>query len=125
MRSTRRHTIVIVLALAAAALAPPAVAQEEQPPDPPATALRVAIDRALGEHAFLLGEVVRGAIAGEPEFDAAAAVLEQNSGELIAVMADVYGTEAGNAFAEQWRNPLPIRDRLQRVPRRSIAGPAA
>jgi len=89
---------------AAATLAAPVVAQEEPEPDAPATALRVAIDRALGEHAFLLGEVVRSGIANGPDFDAAAAALEENSADVIGAIEDVYGAAAGEAFGEQWRN---------------------
>jgi hypothetical protein len=104
MRSTPRPTLLLVLALAAAMLATPVVAQEEQPPDAPATALRVALDRALGEHAFLLGEVVRSGITAGPDFDAAADALDQNSDDIVGAMTDVYGPEAGEAFEEQWRN---------------------
>lgn len=104
MTSNACRALVLVVALAAAMLSTPVVAQEERPPDAPATTLRLAIDRALGEHAFLLGEVVLSAIARTPDFRAAAAALEKNSSDLIGAIADVYGPEAGRAFAEQWRN---------------------
>lgn len=106
MRSTPRRAGPLVLALATALLATPVVAQEEQPPDPPATALRVALDRTLAEHAFLLGEVIRSGVADGPDFDAAADALEENTVELIAAIESVYGAEAGEAFAEQWRNHI-------------------
>jgi len=104
MSSSRHRTLTLILALVAIMLATPVAAVEERSPDAPATALRVAIDRALGEHAFLLGEVVRSGIANGPDFDAAAAALEENSADLIAAIEGVYGAEAGEAFAEQWRN---------------------
>lgn len=104
MRSIPRRTLLLVLALGASMLATPVVAQDERPPDAPATALRVALDRALGEHAFLLGEVVRSGIADGPDFDAAAAVLEANTSDVVSAIEDVYGADAGEAFAEQWRN---------------------
>jgi cytochrome c556 len=106
MRPSLRGTLVIVLALAAATLVAPVAAQEEGPPDAPATALRVAVDRTLGEHAFLLGEVVRSGIVEGPEFEAAAAALDENSSELIAVITEVYGEEAGRAFAELWHDHI-------------------
>ena len=103
MTPTRRRTIPVVLVLASLILATP-VAAVEPPPDPPATALRVVLDRALGEHAFLLGEVIRSGIAGAADFNAAAGALEQNSDDVIGAITDVYGAEAGAAFGEQWRN---------------------
>ena len=104
MTLTRRRTFSIALALGSLVLAAPAAAVEQAEPDPPATALRVALDRALGEHAFLLGEVIRSGIAGAADFNAAAAALEQNSDDVIGAITDVYGADAGAAFGEQWRN---------------------
>lgn len=103
MTPTRRRTIPVVLVLASVILTSP-VAAVDPPPDPPATALRVALDRALGEHAFLLGEVIRSGIAGAADFNAAAGALEQNSDDVIGAITDVYGADAGAAFGEQWRN---------------------
>jgi len=104
MRSLPRRTSLFLLPLVAAMLATPVVARDEPLAEAPATALRVALARALGEHALLLGEVVRSGIADAPDFGAAAASLEANSNDLIAAIEDVYGDEAGTEFAEQWRN---------------------
>jgi hypothetical protein len=104
MTSTSRRSLPLVLALAVAMFATPVAAQDEPPTDAPATALRILLDRALGEHAFLLGEVIRSGIAGAPDFSAAAATLEANSDDVIGGITDVYGAEAGEAFGEQWRN---------------------
>jgi hypothetical protein len=106
MRSTPPRAGLLVLALAAALVATPVAAQDEQPPDPPATALRVALDRTLAEHAFLLGEVIRSGVADGADFDAGADALEANTVELIAAIEGVYGADAGEAFAEQWRNHI-------------------
>ena len=84
----------------------PVVAQDELPPDEPATALRVQLDRALGEHAFLLGEVVRAGITGAPDFAAAADALDDNSGDVIGLITDVHGPAAGEAFAELWQSHI-------------------
>jgi len=104
MALTLRRTIPFVLALATVLVATPAAAVDEPAPDAPATALRVALDRALGEHAFLLGEVIRSGIAGAADFNAAAGALEQNSDDVIGAITDVYGVDAGEAFGAQWRN---------------------
>ncbi|MGH2380031.1 MAG: copper amine oxidase N-terminal domain-containing protein [Candidatus Limnocylindria bacterium] len=104
MTSVVRRRIPLILALAAAMFATPVVAQDEPPTDAPATALRIALDRALGEHAFLLGEVIRSGIADAPDFTAAADTLDANSGDVIGAITEVYGAEAGEAFGEQWRN---------------------
>src|SRR5918992_1247270 len=78
-RSTRALGISLLLLVAVVVGPGRAVAQDE---DAPATALRVTLDRLLGEHALLSMEVVRGAIEG------------------------IYGPDAGAAFAEQWRNHI-------------------
>lgn len=105
MKSVTRRSLRLAVSLLATVLwATPASAQDELPPDEPATALRVALDRALGEHAFLLGDVVRAGIVGGADFTAAANALEENSADVIGAITDVYGPEAGAAFGEQWQN---------------------
>ena len=99
-----RPSLVLGVLLAVALLAPSTAAQEPEDADAPATALRVALGRALGEHALLLGEVVRSGIADSPDFDAAAAALEANTEDVVAAIDAVYGAEAADAFAELWRN---------------------
>ena len=104
MTTRFRRFVEIILAVAMAAVAIPATGQEERPPEAPATTLRVALARALGEHAFLLGEVIRSGAADAPDFDAAAAVLDDNSADVIGAIEDVYGSDAAAAFGEQWNN---------------------
>jgi hypothetical protein len=99
-----RAIAACLLLVAAAAIGPPATSAAEE--DAPATALRVSLDRLLAEHALLSIEVVRSAIAGSPDFDAAAMVLEANTNEIIDAIGDVYGPEAEQAFGEQWRNHI-------------------
>jgi hypothetical protein len=101
----RRVVVTGLLVLASIAGSPHAAWGVEEE-DPPATALRVGLDRLLAEHALLSMEVVRSAIADAPDFDAAAGVLEENTSEIIAAIEDVYGPEAGAAFGEQWRNHI-------------------
>jgi hypothetical protein len=72
----------------------------------PAVNLRIELDRALGEHAFLSIEAMRQGIAGGPEFEVAAKVLEENTVEVVQLIRSTYGEEAADAFAEQWRNHI-------------------
>lgn len=88
----------------AVALVAPVAAQDELPPDEPATALRVAVDGALGEHALLVAEVVRSGVAGGPDFEAAAGALQDNSAAIVGLLEEVHGAEAAEAFGEQWNN---------------------
>jgi hypothetical protein len=100
----RRRVILLAVVAVLVAGTRPVAAQDEMPRDPPATALRLSLDRALGEHAFLLGEVVRSGIGNLPDFNAAAAALEANTTDVVALIEDVYGADAADAFAEHWRN---------------------
>src|SRR5439155_3723037 len=72
----------------------------------PATQLRVALDRVLAEHAFLIVQVMRTGLTPGPEFDAAANTLDANTNDLVAAIQRVYGKDAATAFAEQWRNHI-------------------
>jgi hypothetical protein len=74
--------------------------------DLPAVRLRIELDRALGEHAFLSIEAMRRGIAGGPEFEVAAEALEENTVEVVELIRAAYGDDAGDAFAEQWRNHI-------------------
>ncbi len=72
----------------------------------PAVGVRIALDRILAEHAFLTIEAMRTGIAGEAEFEVAAAALEENTVELVELVEVAYGREAADLFGEQWRNHL-------------------
>jgi hypothetical protein len=104
----RRHPTVLAAAvcgLLAAGLATPVAAQESAD-QAPATQIRVALDRVLAEHAFLIIQVMRTGLTPGPEFDAAAATLDTNTNDLVAAIRSVYGDAAATAFAEQWRNHI-------------------
>ena len=74
--------------------------------DLPAVSLRIALDRVLAEHAFLTIEAMRTGISGGAEFEVAAEVLEANTSEVVDLVEAAYGSEAADAFGEQWRNHL-------------------
>ena len=105
MRLSRALVILVVGSLLLALAAAPVAAQDE-PADAPATQLRVALDRVLAEHAFLIIEVMRTGLDGGPEYDAAADALNENTGDLIGAITSVYGEAAGDAVDEQWRNHI-------------------
>jgi hypothetical protein len=104
----RRRPIVraaAVCALVATSLAMP-VAAKETADEAPATQIRLALDRVLAEHAFLIVQVMRTGLTPGPEFNAAADTLDANTNDLVAAITSVYGKAAGTAFAEQWRNHI-------------------
>ncbi len=70
----------------------------------PAAELRVALDMTLAEHAFLLGEAMRAGLTMSDDFDAVGAALEANTTDLVGMVADVYGEEAGQSFGDLWRS---------------------
>jgi hypothetical protein len=72
----------------------------------PAAQLRVTLDTALAEHAFLVGEAIRSGLEMGPDFDAVGTALEGNTSDLIDLVADVYGAPAGDAFGDLWRSHI-------------------
>jgi hypothetical protein len=74
--------------------------------NPPAAQLRVALDTTLAEHAFLLSQAMRTGLSGGADFEAAGATLEENTVDLVNMIASVYGSAAGEAFGQQWRSHI-------------------
>ena len=70
----------------------------------PALDLRLTLDRLLGEHAYLAAIAMRARLTATDELDAAVAALDDNSGELAAQVAKIYGADAGAAFDSLWRS---------------------
>jgi hypothetical protein len=104
MRRHRPVPIAVLCGLLVAAVAAPTAAQD--PSEAPATQLRVALDRVLAEHAFLIVEVMHTGLTPNAEFEAAGDALDANTNDLVAAITSVYGKAAGDAFAEQWRNHI-------------------
>ena len=74
--------------------------------DEGAPALVQTLTDLLDSHVYLASIAVTvGLNSGldSPEFEAAAATLDQNSQDLAAAIESVYGPEAGKAFLKQWR----------------------
>src|SRR6266516_2523784 len=104
----RRHPTILAAAicgLLATGVAMP-VAAKESAEEAPATQIRVALDRVLAEHAFLIVQVMRTGLTPGPEFVAAGDTLDANTNDLVAAIQGVYGKDAATAFAEQWRNHI-------------------
>jgi hypothetical protein len=70
--------------------------------DSPAVELRSTLDHLLSEHAYLAVVAMRKGVDGKADFDAAAGALNQNTEDLSAAIASVYGEEAGAQFKKMW-----------------------
>jgi hypothetical protein len=99
------RALVFALLLVAPIMAPGAVTAA--PDDSlPAVQVRIALDRVLAEHAFLIIEAMLTAPDGGVEHDVAASVLGDNTEELVELVNAAYGADAAEAFEEQWRNHI-------------------
>jgi hypothetical protein len=74
----------------------------------PATELRVALGRLLGEHAFLVMETMRAGALGRGEQSALRAALDDNSAELASAIGSVYGEAGGERFDELWTDHVDL-----------------
>ena len=77
--------------------------------DEGAAALSQTLTDLLDSHVYLASIAVStGLTAGldSPEFEAAAATLDQNSQDLAGAIESVYGAEAGDAFLKLWRQHI-------------------
>lgn len=72
----------------------------------PAAELRITLDTALTEHAFLAIEAMRKGADGAEDFDQTAAALTANSDDIAAAVSSVYGEEAGAQFLEIWNSHI-------------------
>jgi hypothetical protein len=106
MRRPRALVMITILGLLLASTAGPAAAQDEAADAAPATQLRLALDRVLAEHAFLIIEVMRTGLVSGAEYDAAADTLNANTNDLVTAITGIYGADAGDAVDEQWRNHI-------------------
>ncbi|WNQ12470.1 copper amine oxidase N-terminal domain-containing protein [Paenibacillus aurantius] len=72
----------------------------------PASDLRSALGRLLGEHANLAILAMQKGISGAADFPNAAGALGENTDDLTAAVASVYGKEAGEAFKTIWSSHI-------------------
>jgi hypothetical protein len=68
--------------------------------------LRITVDRLLGEHMFLTGEVLRAALTGTAYLDAAKAALDRNSADLGGLIQAGFGQAAAATFDQLWQDHI-------------------
>ena len=71
-----------------------------------AASLRSLLTAQLQEHVYLAGLAVFNAVNNPDLFEATAGTLDQNSQDLAASIASVYGEDAGDAFLSLWRTHI-------------------
>jgi hypothetical protein len=92
-----------VVAIASRPGPPP---QETPKAAAPASDLRIALGRLLGEHAYLVMEAMRATAQNRPDFDALVGGLDSNSQSLKDAIASVYGDAAGSVFQPIWQQHI-------------------
>ncbi len=75
---------------------------ENTNPDTPAADLRADLNHLLSEHAALAVLAMQKGGDGAEDFENAAGALSNNTEDLTAAIASVYGEEAGSQFEEMW-----------------------
>lgn len=74
--------------------------------DTGAADLRALLNNLETEHVDLAAAATRAGFDGSPMFEAAAASLGQNTDDISAAIASVYGEEAGAQFKEIWASHI-------------------
>jgi hypothetical protein len=97
-RQDYEHMFTTGVALAKGSVAPKAAATLDAPPEQ----LRSAFAMLLGEHMELIIGAQRATFAGSPEFNAAAAQVNANSGALTKGMGAIVGPKKAKEFQSAW-----------------------
>jgi hypothetical protein len=72
---------------------------------PGAVELRVQLEQLLGQHAILTVRLTRARLRGDADLaQSADAALSKNAADIAALIAAVYGAEAGETFEQAWFN---------------------
>ena len=74
--------------------------------DSPARELQSQLGMRLGEHAELAVDAMRSGISDYPDFPVAAATLDQNTGEITAMIESVFGAESARSFQSLWADHI-------------------
>lgn len=74
--------------------------------DSKAAGLRTLLNNLEAQHVDLAAAATRAGFDGDESFPAAAGALNQNTEELSAAVASVYGEEAGEQFKEIWASHI-------------------
>ena len=83
----------------AGALLPPADRSALQAP---VWRLRSQLGKLLAEHAVLVTDVTRAAVANTPDFNAAARAIDDNTRALVSAIDTLFGAAAAQAFQSLW-----------------------
>jgi hypothetical protein len=97
-RQAYEHLFTAGVSLAKGSVAPKAAATLDAPPEQ----LRSAFAMLLGEHMELIIGAQRATFAGAPEFDAAAAQVNANTGALTKGMGAIVGPRKAAEFQSAW-----------------------
>jgi len=98
-----RSTLVAGAAILALAVSPVGGLQAQMK----GADLRVGLNAVLAEHVYLAAAATGAALGGrQPEFEGAAAALDQNSVALSQAIGSVYGPDAEAAFLALWRKHI-------------------
>lgn len=98
-----RSALVAGAAILALAVSPAGLLQAQMK----STDLRVGLNTILEEHVYLAAAATGAAPGGrQPEFEGAAAALDQNSVALSQAIGSVYGPDAEAAFLALWRKHI-------------------
>jgi hypothetical protein len=74
--------------------------------DSPARELQSQLGMRFGEHAELAVDAMRSGISNYPDFPVAAATLDQNTGEITAVIESVFGAASARSFQALWSDHI-------------------
>ena len=97
---------LMVVMIGTSAFAPPARIHPVPDFELPAVQLRIGLDRALAEHAFLVVEAMRTGVEAGPEFEVVAEVVEENTRDIVALVEMAYGPEVAEMFGDMWRDHI-------------------
>jgi hypothetical protein len=74
--------------------------------DSPARELQSQLGMRLGEHAELAVDAMRSGVSGISDFPAAAGALDQNTGEITAMIESVFGAASAGSFQALWADHI-------------------
>lgn len=75
---------------------------------PPREQLQSALSKLLGEHVELAVDTMRAGVTGAPEFDAAAAALDDNTTAIADAMDSLFGPKRATEFNAVWADHIDL-----------------
>jgi hypothetical protein len=102
----RLQSKMAILMLCLSLFIPTLASAHEVDTSGPLPDLRAALGQLLGEHALLAVIAMQKGYDAAPDFNDAAAALSQNTDDLTAAIASIYGQSAGDAFKPIWASHI-------------------